>query len=172
MATYTLISSNILSANAASITFSAIPSTYTDLVLRISAKTDTAGVSDNLNIQYGGITSGYSYSTLRSDGSTATSSRGSSSTFSYIPNSMTGAGSTANAFGYTQIYIPSYTVAQYKPISSDGAAETNAATVQFNSVTANLMSNNATVSSIYMIMSGGSNFVTGSSFYLYGISNA
>ena len=43
MATYTLISSNVLSSSAASVTFSSIASTYTDLVLRVSARDDRAG---------------------------------------------------------------------------------------------------------------------------------
>jgi hypothetical protein len=34
MATYTLIESQVLGSSAASVTFSAIPATYTDLVLK------------------------------------------------------------------------------------------------------------------------------------------
>ena len=36
--TYTLISSNVLASSAATVTFSSIPATYTDLVLRVSAR--------------------------------------------------------------------------------------------------------------------------------------
>ena len=52
-ATYTLIASNTLSSAAASVTFSAIPATYTDLVLRYSARSDGASVDDyfSLNIE-------------------------------------------------------------------------------------------------------------------------
>ena len=38
MATYNLISSNVLTTAKASVTFSSIPATYTDLVLRVSAR--------------------------------------------------------------------------------------------------------------------------------------
>jgi hypothetical protein len=44
--TYTLIASNTLGASAASVTFSAIPSTYTDLVVRYSAASCDAAVTD------------------------------------------------------------------------------------------------------------------------------
>jgi hypothetical protein len=46
--TYTLISSQVLGSNTASITFSSIPGTYTDLTLRVSARSDDAGQMDYL----------------------------------------------------------------------------------------------------------------------------
>ena len=48
--TYTLITSQTLASSAASVTFSSIPSTYTDLVLRVSARTDNAAVSDGFYV--------------------------------------------------------------------------------------------------------------------------
>ena len=55
--TYTLISSNVLGSSAASVTFSSIPATYTDLVLRVSARTDA---DDTSLITFNGTTTGYS----------------------------------------------------------------------------------------------------------------
>ena len=45
--TYTLISSNVLASSAASVTFSAIPSTYTDLVVRASIRSDATSDADD-----------------------------------------------------------------------------------------------------------------------------
>jgi hypothetical protein len=172
MATYTLISSNVLASSAASVTFSAIPATYTDLVLKISARTDAAGVSDTLNFQFGGVTSGYSNTTVRGNGSAASSNRTSASSYLGTSQTASGDGNTANTFGSTEFYIPNYAVAQYKPMGIFGANEGNSVSMQFLLGEAGLMSSNTAINSIYCIMSGGSNFLTGTSFYLYGISNA
>lgn len=71
--TYTLISSNTLTSSAASVTFSSIPATYTDLVLRISSRTDAAGATATVAAQFNGDTTSANYSetNLNSDGATA-----------------------------------------------------------------------------------------------------
>ena len=63
-ATYTLIASNTLSSSAASVTFSAIPATYTDLVLRWSSRTDNASVVDVVLLEFN-ASGGTAYSTRR-----------------------------------------------------------------------------------------------------------
>ena len=55
MPTYTLISSNVLTTAAASVTFSSIPATFTDLVLRMSAQADGASNAfDNITLTFNG----------------------------------------------------------------------------------------------------------------------
>ena len=172
-ATYTLISSNVLSSSAASVTFSAIPATYTDLVLRISARSDNASVSDGLNMTFNGVGgTSYSRTMLRGNGTDATSVRSSStSSFQSAPNGVVGNNATSNTFGSIEIYVPSYLVSQNKPISYFGAGEENATTA-FMGVYAGLFSNTSAVSSITCSPINGTNFLSTSSFYLYGISNA
>jgi hypothetical protein len=46
--TYTLIESQVLGSSAASVTFSAIPATYTDLVLKFSSRNDDTGVTETV----------------------------------------------------------------------------------------------------------------------------
>jgi len=74
--TYTLISSNVLSSTAASVTFSSIPATFTDLVLRASIRGNGTQTPDVgvLNINSNGA-SNFSSTYLRGTGSAANSAR-------------------------------------------------------------------------------------------------
>lgn len=166
-ATYTLISSNVLSSSAASVTFSAIPSTYTDLVVRWSARSDAADVNDYFSLRVNGITTSvYSLTNLTGDGSTAGSTNLSST--SARAYGCAGGNATANTFGSGELYIPSYTASQNKPLGGYGANETNASSV-FMGAVANLYRQTTAISSITLTILVGSNIVSGSSFYLYGI---
>lgn len=72
--TYTLISRSTLSSSATSITLSSIPNTYTDLklVVQFAWTADTTDGVIRFNSQTGNI---YSQTTIRGDGSAASSSR-------------------------------------------------------------------------------------------------
>jgi hypothetical protein len=171
MATYTLISSNVLASSAASVTFSSIPATYTDLVLRMSIRYDGSLVYGSTEIKLNSDSaSNYSRTTLRGDGTSAVSERGSSNSVLLFPRSITGDTATANTFSNTEIYIPSYTASQNKPIAGFGVGENNATAANI-AANAGLWRNVAAITNIF-IQSNGTNLLTGSSFYLYGISNA
>jgi hypothetical protein len=171
--TYQLISSNTLSTTAASVTFSAIPSTYTDLVVKISSRTDFAAVVDYFTMRLNSDTaSNYSETRLVAYAGTATLSDRYTSQTSIQDISQNGNTSTSNTFSSTEIYIPSYTVAQNKPISAFSVVENNSDSVNQIVTDAILWRNNATVSSISFAPSAGTNFLTNSSFYLYGISKS
>ena len=169
--TYTLISSNVLSSSAASVTFSAIPSTYTDLVLRISGRTDAAGVVSSGYIQMNSVTSTYSYTFIRGDGASPTSGNDSASYAGFYLGGVDGGGATSNTFSSHEFYFPNYTVATAKPVSQFSVNETNATTAYIFGV-ANLCSSTAAISSLTINLNGGVSFVSGSSFYLYGIKNS
>ena len=172
--TYTLISSNTLSSSAASVTFSSIPATYTDLVLRISAR--LAVYASDVAIQFNSdTTSNYSRTTLQGDGATATSGRTSNSTYTNwlgMANSTTPA--TANTFSNYELYIPNYTTTGSKQPGGFGVTESNISTGDYTTwitTEAGLYRGTAAISTILLdptTPSGGS-FITGSSFYLYGI---
>jgi hypothetical protein len=170
-ATYTLIASNTLSSSAASVTFSSIPGTYTDLVLRVTGRTDAAQVNDGLAIRFNGGTSGYSRTAVTGNGSAAASSRNSSQAYAIPYDEINGNNATSSSFGSQELYIPSYTSSNSKPFSSVGAGETNAATAYMGADA--LLSNlTSAITSISIIPSNGSNFLSGSSFFLYGIKNS
>jgi hypothetical protein len=172
--TYQLIASNVLSSSAASVTFSAIPATYTDLVVRWSARDSTdAGSFATIYLQFNTNTglgqTVYSYTRIRGTGSAASSAfdanfyRGDSSLYNATA-------STANTFASGEFYIPSYTASQNKPYSNFNVAETNA-TLAYILTSAGLYRNTAAIDSATIATTGVS-FAAGSSFYLYGISKS
>jgi hypothetical protein len=167
-ATYKLIASNVLTSSVAVVTFSSIPATFTDLVLRISTRVDFATVDSNVLIRFNGDTaSNYSTTWLRGSGSASNSSRNSGTRIIGAAATQ-GTSATNNTFASAEIYIPSYTVSQNKPVAIDSATENNA-TEAYRVVDAGLWRNTAAITSIEL---DGTNFVAGSSFYLYGISNS
>ena len=171
MATYTLISSNVLSSSAASVTFSSIPATYTDLVLRASIRSDRAVVTDGLSIAFDSTTAIYSYRSLVGNGSAASSAFDSSQA-SANGNTLDGASATSNTFASLEMYIPSYTVSQNKPFSIFSCTENNATAAEIDAMAYLYRSTSAISTIVIKSVTTAVNLVAGSSFYLYGISNA
>lgn len=169
--TYKLISSNVLSSSAASVTFSAIPSTFRDLVLRASARDAAAAVdTTGFLVAYNTDTTftANSFTRVYAAGTTAYSDNGTASgNISY----QAGATATANTFGSSEIYIPSYTASQNKPVLNFSVAETNSATSARVAAFAGLWRNTAAITTITITPFSGGNFAAGSSFYLYGLAN-
>ena len=167
--TYTLISSNVLSSSAASVTFSSIPSTYTDLVLRYSGRMD-AGANKILKIQIAGADTSLSYTRLVGDPSSSPSSG--SGTGSSWAGYTDGSTMTASTFSSGEIYLSNYaSTSAYKAFSTVGIAERNATDARMMAV-AGLYSSNSAISSITLLDISTANWVSGSSFYLYGIKNS
>jgi hypothetical protein len=168
--TYTLISSNVLASSAASVTFSSIPATYTDLVLKWSARSSDLGnaIYLKLNTDTG---SNYSDTYLLGNGSAASSGNESSATTATLYGQNNRSDYTSNTFSNGELYIPSYTVSQNKPMSLFGGSENNASGAFYSqNASAILWRNTATITGI--TLSAYTNFVSGSSFYLYGIKNS
>ena len=170
--TYTLISSQVLGSNTASITFSSIPGTYTDLTLRVSARSDDAGQMDYLQTRFNSDSAtNYSNTWLRGNGSVAASGRTTSSSYIQFLYSTNASGSVANTYGNSEIYIPSYTASQNKPIFHFGVKEENA-TQTFMGAQAGLWRNTDAITSITITPVFGTTWLATSSFYLYGIKNS
>ena len=171
--TMTLIASvTVGSGGASSIDFTSIPSTYTDLCVKVSARSaSTSGIAvDNLLAQFNGNTSSvYSEKGLGGNGSSVYS-QGYSRTVVGV-GLLNSNSSTSNTFGSTDIYIPNYAGSTYKSTSADGATENNA-TASWVEMDAGLFSNTSAISSIKLLTLSGNNFLQYSTFYLYGISNS
>lgn len=168
--TYTLISSNTLGSDTASVTFSSIPNTYTDLEIRISARGTLNDVIDLVNLTINNDSSAlYSWTMVNGDGTAAQSNRTSGKTIADI-RYIDGNNGTANTFGTTVIYIPSYTVSQNKPFSAFSAQEQSSTNAQMANL-ALLYRSTSAITSLNFTPNG-ANFKTGSSFYLYGIKNS
>lgn len=169
--TYTLISSNVLTSSAASVTFSAIPSTYTDLVLRVSVRSDRAAAFDNIDIRFNGDSAAnYSRTIISGDGATVSSSRTTSAS-SWNSAIVDGNTATSNTFSNGELYIPNYTSTSSRTGSFFGAQEDNNATAYIRG-NAYLYRGGSAINSISLVPSNGTNWLTGSSFYLYGIKNS
>ena len=168
--TYTLIASSTVGAGgAASIDFTSIPSTYTDLCLKISARgTTTSSARDSLlmNMVFNGSGGTYSGKVLRSTGSSA------SSFTSWLGGYVNSSGYTANTFSNSEIYIPNYTGSNQKSISGDTTNEQNVSA--YDSVMglqALLWSGTAAINQITLSLDYG-NFAQYTTAYLYGIKNS
>ena len=172
--TYVLIQAQTLASAAATVTFSSIPATYTDLLLRVSARTTEAGPNELMIYTLNGNTgSNYSTTTLIGNSSTAVSNR-TTSAANIRAGWQDGDTATASTFGSAEIYIPSYTATQNKPTSNFSVAENNSATAADTYINANAGSFRITpaITSIDLATINGNNFKIGSSFYLYGIKNS
>jgi len=170
--TYTLLETvTVGAAGAASVTFNSIPSTgYTDLVIKVSARSTYSGVSAGLGMQVNGLTTSiYTMRLLQGNGTNATSNSYSSITFISTDNGLSAATSTANTFNNAEIYIPNYLSSNNKSVSIDAVAENNA-TTGYNVLNAGLIATTAAINSVTLFSGGSANFAQHSTFTLYGVS--
>jgi len=169
-ATYTLISNvTVGSGGVTNITFSSIPQTYTDLLIKLSGRSSrSAAGEEEFYLTFNSNTSSYSEKMLRGSGSSVISSSFSGSSIQQI--GQPGAAATASVFGNWEFYIPNYTGSNVKSINMDGVTENfnTRALAYFNG---GLWSNTAAITSVN-ISAGSYLAVEYSTAYLYGISNA
>jgi len=151
------------SGGASSVTFSNIPQTYTDLLIKISARATIAAISDSIAIYPNGSSSNLSETYIQGNGSSASSFRD-----SYCVVRTSGSSATSNTFSNSEIYIPNYTSSNYKSMILESTAENNATTEYFG-LGAGLWSNTAAITSLQLYQLSGTNFVQYSEFSLYGI---
>lgn len=168
--TYTLIASSTVGAGGASfIDFSSIPSTYTDLVLYISARSArTTGGTDSMRIEINNSTTNFAYRNLEGNGTSAVSDSGSTGLIALLPQNGGSTGWTSNTFASTYVYFPNYSGSTNKSFSVDTTTENNA-TTSYSNLLAHLWSQTSAINQLTLKSVGGANFVQYSSAYLYGI---
>jgi hypothetical protein len=159
------------SGGAASIDFTSIPATYTDLVIKFSIRDLRNSVGPGyLHLKFNDNTSNYSGRFLftgTDDGSVATQPR----TDDYASFAINTDYSTANTFGNGELYIPNYASSNNKSVSIDSVSETNHAfNAAVRTLSAFLWSNSAAITKITLY--GDSNFKQYSTATLYGIKNS
>jgi hypothetical protein len=164
--TYKLISSvTVGSGGAADITFSSIPATYTDLVIKCSFRGVGTG-SPNIFLDINGASTNRTMKWLQGNGSVATSYNFTTADIA-TANTTT---QTANTFGNSEVYLPNYASANYKSFSVDSVQESNTGTVYVD-LMAGLWSVTSAITSLKLYING-QNLGQYSTAYLYGISNA
>ena len=150
--TYTPIATTTLGSAAASYTFSSIPSTYTDLILVVTAG-NSAGANYSGTIQFNGDTgTNYSYTEVYTSGSSALSYRATNSTLTAAP-----------AIIQVQNYSNTTT---YKTALARAGTGTSVEMV------VGLWRSTSAINSIKVLSEGATNFIVGSTLTLYGISAA
>ena len=166
MANMKLITSkSVPTDGTTSITFTSIPNTYTDLKLVISVRKSDATTLSSSYMTFNGSSSNYSMRRLYGSGAAASDSFGTTSIYIGSTNSAT---STSNTFSSAEITIPNYAGSNYKSMSVDMVMEDNSSG-GYQFLITGLWSNTAAITSI--TFTGDADYVTGSTFYLYGISN-
>lgn len=158
---------------SATISFSSIPSTYTDLVLKISCRVDgSPGYNiSRIRARFNNDTGNNYYNRLvyNNAATVASEASGASSGITYFY--ATAVDSTASTFASSELYISNYSVNAFKSVSVDTVTETNGAGVimAFN---AGLWSTTSAINAISISDTNGFTFLQNSTAYLYGVSNA
>jgi hypothetical protein len=123
----TLVSTvEVGSGGAASIDFTSIPQTGTDLYLVVSARSSGAYTSDFLYVQINTNTDLYNNRILKGSGSAASSSNRSGSGIAGFEVNYSGTVTTANTFSNGSYYFPNYSATTNKSVSIDHVWENNA----------------------------------------------
>ena len=168
--TYLKIASVSLGSAAASIDFTSIPSTYTDLLLVHSTRSVSTGIAQASIIRFNGDTTSTNYTARRLLGSGSAASSDQTPTISsggFSNNSS----ATASTFSNTSVYIPNYASSNSKSLSIDTVTENNA-TEAYMALLAMRWSDTAAITSIVITNESGGNFVQYSTATLYGIKNS
>jgi hypothetical protein len=152
------------SGGAASITFSSIPDTFTDLKVVLSLRYSGTGTFLPSFIKFNSNTSNYSRRQLFGTTSGVVSFSGSDQE---AGNVSTG-GTTANAFSSSSVMIPNYLSSSFKSYSADVVTEQNA-TLATQEILAGLWSDTSAITSLAIVATSGRDFVEHSTATLYGI---
>jgi hypothetical protein len=151
---------------AASIDFTSIPSTFTDLCVKISSRSTRVATDEFLKIGFNGLTTNLSHRSLNGSGTSA----GSGTDGSFIYGRTDGNTATASTFGSGEFYIPNYAGSATKSVSGDTVMEDNA-TFASAYMLAGLWNATSAITAINLAPYFG-NFVQYSTATLYGIKKA
>ena len=170
MSTHIKISTiTVGSGGAASIDFTSIPATYTDLKLVMSARIEAS--YRQVIIKFNNSSADFTFRNILGDGASTASYTQASYGYNLIGYAPLAGTDTASTFGNMEIYIPSYASANFKSISVDSVHETNAATA-YATLEAGLWSQTAAITQLTLLPYGGNDFDQYSSATLYGIKSS
>lgn len=167
--TYTLIASNTLGSNTASITFSSIPGTYTDLVLVAIGALDGANWVPTLQFNSDTGTN-YSTTLLEGSGSSAISER-LTNKVEIFPGYTNGAWGTTLGSNNIIFNIADYSNSTtYKTVLSRNNSNDSTNSYPGTVAAVSLWRSTSAITSIVVKVGGaGANLKSGSTFKLYGI---
>jgi len=168
MATFEKIAfTEVGSGGASSIDFTVIPATYTDLCLKISARSLRNSIAyDDLNIAFNNSTANFTGKAIQGAGS---GTPGSFGVNNFIGQLTTNA-KTSSTFTSVDVYITNYVGSANKSYSVDSVQEQNGTTAYSNLV-AGLWSVGSTIDRI-TLTAASANLAQYSTATLYGIKKA
>jgi hypothetical protein len=164
-ATYSLIQSITASGSVSDVEFTSIPSTYTDLIIVCNGRTANAvseqAITVYLNNDFSGIAS---FTEMRGDGSTATSSRLTAQS-GFRVGYFAGASAASGALGQCIFYVMDYSnTTTFKTTLARGGTAGSSVTAGVG-----LWRSTVAITRVGMATFGAGNYVAGSTFKLYGI---
>src|SRR5690348_8659001 len=169
---WTLISSQILSVDTATVTFSSIPATYHQLELVVVGRCSDAATQEDINVTINGdVGADYDLVFVGGQATSASAFSGSAATSLYI-GTLTAATATAAEPGSIDVRFPAYanTTFNKNTMAQDAHFDTLGTTSTYLSrLSMGNWRSTAAINSISLVDTGGGNFIAGSAFYLYGI---
>jgi hypothetical protein len=163
--TYKKIASVVVgSGGVATIDFTSIPQTFTDLKIVLSGRATSTNPTLIIYFNNDTTTTNYSFRNINANGSTAASN---SATQPWIGAGVNDSSLTASVFASSEIYIPNYTSANHKSFSADSVNENNGTTTNM-ALSSNMWSNTSAITRITLDPYGG-DFAQYSTATLYGI---
>jgi hypothetical protein len=162
----TLVSTvTVGSGGAASIEFTSIPQTGTDLYLVMSLRSTNSVGARNTNIKFNALTTGYSVRALSGYGSGRSSFTDASNYFGPTPGTLY----TANTFTNAAVSIPNYAGSTAKSWSVDAVNENNATDAD-QMIIAGIQTSTAAITSLTITLQASDTIAQYSTASLYTIS--
>lgn len=143
---------------AATIDFSSIPGTYTDLMLVLSAR--ATSTTATITVAFNGSSASFTNLYMQGNGSGVTSTTGTT-----LVGNASVSTDTASTFGNLSIFIPNYAGSANKNFSVDTVSENNSGTA-FTQIFTGVWANTAAITQLTLSLA---NFAQHSSASLYGI---
>lgn len=159
-----LISSQTPTATG-TVTFSSIPATYRHLILEYVGRTDKVATTSGGNLRFNNDTTDANYEreSLTADGSVTSGKAANADVCNFQA-----ASSTANYATYTQIWIPFYALTTFNKKAEVRNIMSSASTTISHNIQVMSWHNTAAINRIDIITDDSSNYVTGTTFNLYG----
>jgi len=151
------------SGGLASIQFTSIPNTYTDLCIKLSARTTNAYFRDSVEIRFNSVNANLACTFII--GQTSTVSAGPASV---VTVEVEGNTNNANLFSIGDIYIPSYRSSNYKNVSVTYGSPNTTSGSNAIGMTSGIWSDTSAITSIILTSAS---FMQYSTATLYGIKN-
>ena len=165
--THILIDKTNLTTSQSGVTFSSIPQIYTDLYIVVSGRSTESDNASSFRCYFNGDTGNITTREIRSINTTVASYDISYAQAGYVA----GGQSQANTFGVSSIYVVDYTSSNYKISQAETVQPSNTAGESYCVLSSRIWSSTNPITSV-TLTTGLGVWVSGSSFYLYGIKNS